>query len=819
MRSFNSNFIVEKNKRSDGPAPINLLTFNFSTPVYISDRDITPSGGPAHSGLVKTWGFIDSAVSKTPGAGVLGSIDVSDLRLDIINSEASRFSDNFTSVDPPENVTVALYQWFDGLLYSEKELIFFGIISDRIKHTETICTLTVNSIWEKYNQMIAGEVISAEVFPSADPDDIGKSQNIAYGQLVNVPCRAIKSGAVDSILDDITNGQTTIELSSDDEFPSSGVVQIDDEKILYTGKSAETLTGCTRGYDSTTALQHTAGVACWEITDFFVYQIAKHPVHSIANMYVDGFRITPVATGYTGQTGSELAGYEGQAVFTVPARLTREQAIDLGVTDTIDVDDGITVADTIAVNDTIDVVDGITVSDNIAITSPGATKEIYPSGSSGSATNPANAYDGNEDSYATVYDASFARTGTWSFPTTSYGVIVEQFLWIRMDAYNSVTIGVTGMTPVVLSSGAVTGWYRYRTTSTDWAAAISVSVAGGDSAAVYEIKKIVTYTAASSKTGSASRAGAATKSGSASKSGTVAREGAVTKTGTISLTGNSVADVEIGKLITCDFSGYMDDASGTITGTPNALIERPDHVFKHIWTDILSGPSADIDATTFAAAGTFYAAKNYAFALLINKPIQAADLFTKLAMQCRSRFFVSPAGKAKLFVRQLGQPSGHAVIKNEIKRDSMSIQRSATKDLINYFNIHYDLDHDKNNNTAENCRAVKNFSDSASITKYGQKEYAGNAGVFLFDAVSQDAMVQHVGAFFIALLARIRIMPEFAVFLDNMEIEPGDIIDVTHPLDSMAAFRCEVLKLVHVLGSAKRSIIDHIKIIAIESDE
>jgi len=165
MRSFNANFVIEKNKRADGPGPINLVTFNFTTPVYLSDRDITPPGGPAHSGLVSTWGFLDSAVSKTPGAGILGSIDVCDLRLDIINTQDARFSDNFTVDDPPETVTVEIYQWFDGLQYSEKELIFKGLIAGQPQYNEYICTLTVHSIWEKYNQVLAGEVVTAALAP------------------------------------------------------------------------------------------------------------------------------------------------------------------------------------------------------------------------------------------------------------------------------------------------------------------------------------------------------------------------------------------------------------------------------------------------------------------------------------------------------------------------------------------------------------------------------------------------------------------------------------------------------------------------------
>jgi hypothetical protein len=41
-------------------------------------------------------------------------------------------------------------------------------------------------------------------------------------------------------------------------YPNEGVVTIDFEKIAYTGKTSTSLTGCTRGYDGTTATSHIA---------------------------------------------------------------------------------------------------------------------------------------------------------------------------------------------------------------------------------------------------------------------------------------------------------------------------------------------------------------------------------------------------------------------------------------------------------------------------------------------------------------------------------------------------------------------------------
>lgn len=55
----------------------------------------------------------------------------------------------------------------------------------------------------------------------------------------------------------INNAVTTITVLDTSLFPSSGIVTIDAEAIAYTGKSLTQFTGCTRGFDGTTAVSHT----------------------------------------------------------------------------------------------------------------------------------------------------------------------------------------------------------------------------------------------------------------------------------------------------------------------------------------------------------------------------------------------------------------------------------------------------------------------------------------------------------------------------------------------------------------------------------
>lgn len=56
----------------------------------------------------------------------------------------------------------------------------------------------------------------------------------------------------------INSSQTTITVINANAYPTSGTVTIDSEKISYTGKTGNTLTGCVRGVESTTAASHIA---------------------------------------------------------------------------------------------------------------------------------------------------------------------------------------------------------------------------------------------------------------------------------------------------------------------------------------------------------------------------------------------------------------------------------------------------------------------------------------------------------------------------------------------------------------------------------
>ena len=68
-----------------------------------------------------------------------------------------------------------------------------------------------------------------------------------------------------SLTSDINDSINQIPVGNTNPFTASGTVQIEDEKITYTGVDGTNLTGCTRGATSTDAASHTSGDSVTQI--------------------------------------------------------------------------------------------------------------------------------------------------------------------------------------------------------------------------------------------------------------------------------------------------------------------------------------------------------------------------------------------------------------------------------------------------------------------------------------------------------------------------------------------------------------------------
>jgi hypothetical protein len=179
----------------------------------------------------------------------------------------------------------------------------------------------------------------------------------------------------------------------------------------------------------------------------------------------------------------------------------------------------------------------------------------------------------------------------------------------------------------------------------------------------------------------------------------------------------------IGNRVACDVEGYQDDASGTYTGTPNALIERPNHVRKHILIALLGFVAGDLDlAGTWTATNTEYSSRGYKFAFVMHEvATETMDLFEKMDQQSRSTMFES-AGVFKLIFMLTSAPVSQKTFDSDNIKGFFTFSKSEVADLRNKFIAHYFRDHTKSGDLGEEYQKILELLDSTSITKYGTME-------------------------------------------------------------------------------------------------
>lgn len=121
-------------------------------------------------------------------------------------------------------------------------------------------TLTNNPTWTRKSLAIS---------MTATPSSVGVGETITVTMYITNRSTSTQSGIAanpsppSAYLYGLTNltgthnsTVTTITVASTTDFTSSGTIRIDNEDITYTGKTATTFTGCTRGANGTTASFH-----------------------------------------------------------------------------------------------------------------------------------------------------------------------------------------------------------------------------------------------------------------------------------------------------------------------------------------------------------------------------------------------------------------------------------------------------------------------------------------------------------------------------------------------------------------------------------
>ncbi|MEA1909746.1 MAG: hypothetical protein U9M89_01855, partial [Patescibacteria group bacterium] len=252
-------------------------------------------------------------------------------------------------------------------------------------------------------------------------------------------------------------------------------------------------------------------------------------------------------------------------------------------------------------------------------------------------------------------------------------------------------------------------------------------------------------------------------------------------TGGIAFSGNSVAETVLGGSVACDVSGFADDASGTITGTPNALIERPDHICKHILLDRCGLPSAVINTPAYTAAGADYASHSYVLALAVLQAPDVRQLLNRIAHQAKSlEFWEAGAHALRYFEQPGGENVDFTVYAHMIDLNQIWIQFSKRGDILNDLTAQYLRYWSGYSDPKEATSEVVAASDAESITKYGR--LAGDQRSFPY--IPGEAQASDVLDWELSTRSDVHLIIEFPGGYFLTAAEKGDVINFSFDADA-----------------------------------
>jgi hypothetical protein len=165
--------------------------------------------------------------------------------------------------------------------------IFGGAFGTGIAVCESIATIPTNDkeyqTWVVVKRTING--VTRRYVEYLNQFDFDQTDNTEFNFLDS---QLEYAGATTTLNTTVNTSVTSIILTSATSFTTTGTVKIDNELITYTGISTNTLTGCVRGTNSTTAASHTAGAT--------VYQV----VNSVTGLeHLEGQAVSVLANGAT----------------------------------------------------------------------------------------------------------------------------------------------------------------------------------------------------------------------------------------------------------------------------------------------------------------------------------------------------------------------------------------------------------------------------------------------------------------------------------------------------------------------------------------
>ncbi len=272
----------------------------------------------------------------------------------------------------------------------------------------------------------------------------------------------------------------------------------------------------------------------------------------------------------------------------------------------------------------------------------------------------------------------------------------------------------------------------------------------------------------------------------------VQKVGTVAKTGQASKEGSIVSTLTVERFHAV-VNGYADDGYGTYTGTPGAVIGRPDAVIKHM-LQVASGifGSGDIEGDSFSAAASFYAANGYRLAFCLDKLIKPSQWLSQLAWESRSTLVYND-GLWRLNVVPDSAPAPvRTITKDDLagKFGAFVFGKTDWRKIANYIVASYDRQY-----TTIPGKSQSGWLGTATAQDAGSQ---GVYGVFRkdiqFEAVRLSGMAQSVLAHMLIERKNPTLTVQFDIFWENFDLNVGDTIAIQNDTFNGTVFFIEEIR-------------------------
>jgi hypothetical protein len=561
MKAFPAAFETEKNLKT-GATSVYILKIPFATgTVYLSDYGFTITSWSGANITAKGWVSNWGGFEENIQTDLAGA-QISEATISVIidPDAALTIKDMLNSgSNSPEVTLCELYAWFVGLSAATNPPQLLSSWNIIDWDENDELSVTMRLVSIGVQyEKTLGNKITRTAYPNCDPDVIGKQANIVIGSCRGVECQPIDAGWASTLVDPNVTDGVDGYDSDDTAFIVSSVKYI--PTIPFTAQIEEEQVRVTAKNGTT-------------LTVTRAYNSTKAKAHAA------GVAIYEVKSAYT----YLIADHPISRVNNVYADSTR-------------------------------LIAGYTVytgkNGNAHASYPGKAVIVFASKLLGTDI-VSDALISN--ALACAHQAALTFSGTGSArivaQVTSSPDGTAKFQYVLMSSVSVTAQGTTGSTPaaatvVVYPEGRkdlAKNLYKMENNSVSYVANTFTFTVGGN--------LVIELTSKSS-----SVTGVSILTSGATMLAYVAAK--------TSLSGNSAADVTLANKITVDVDGSIDDASGSITASANALCSRPDHVFKWLFKNF-----TDYDHTQFYSdAGVDYWIK--AYHLLAGYSSTAASSYT-----------------------------------------------------------------------------------------------------------------------------------------------------------------------------------------------